>query len=422
MPQLLFIVISVLVTTAAASGNTLEKSECPSQSFFDRIESSLNNLTSQFSSCSVSSTESSLTGVTSLLQLSLLKELLAEYRKEPTGKDDSNEEGLAILQRLELVLNDSLLSMNGRLDSMESELKIMSQNMQSMETRVLSAVQKSSQLILSHNNMTQVTLDELDEKLNPENPVKSSLPRSCVEVLKNSSSSPSGYYNLADASGQPHSVYCYMGSLCSSGGGWKRVAKLDMTNSNENCPTGLRLYHQNGGRACGRLVSGSSSCSGTIFSVDNYEYSQVCGKVIGYQKGHPDGPYGTDRISLTHGTTQSHIWSFFASSSEDHSYCPCSSSSRAIDVPSYVGSDYYCESAQINGFPSDLNRLYTDDPLWDGHNCRSSEAACCKRPLIPWFHKKFGYTTTDYIEMRLCFNEGTNDEDSPVFQYEIYVK
>ena len=55
-------------------------------------------------------------------------------------------------------------------------------------------------------------------------------------------------------------------------------------------------------------------------------------------------------------------------------------------------------------------------------NCDSKEEACCNRPLIPWFHKKLGYTTNDYIEMRICFNEGTNDEDSPVEEYEIYVK
>ena len=416
MPQLLFIAISVLVTTAAAaSGNTLEKSECPSQSFFDRIESSLNNLTSQFSLFSVSSTESSLTGVTSLLQLSLLKELLAEYRKEPTGKDDSNEEGLAILQRLELVLNASLLNINGRLDTI-------SQNMQSMETRVLSAVQKNNQLLLSHNNITQTTLDELDEKLNPEDPVNSSLPRSCAVVLKNSPSSPSGYYNLANASGHTHSVYCYMGSLCNAGGGWKRVAKLNMKNSNENCPAGLNEYNQNGGRACGRPVSSSGSCPGTKFPVNNYEYSQVCGKVFGYQKGHPDGPAGNDRVSLTHGTSQSHIWSFYAAPSEEHSTCPCSSSPRAVNyLPSYIGSDYFCESAHTNGWPSDGNLLYTSDPLWDGQNCRSNERPCCHHSL-PWFHKKLGYTTTDYIEMRLCFNEGTYDEDSPVFHYEIYVK
>uniref|UniRef100_A0A1X7VN79 Fibrinogen C-terminal domain-containing protein n=1 Tax=Amphimedon queenslandica TaxID=400682 RepID=A0A1X7VN79_AMPQE len=365
-------------------------------------------------------------------------------------------ESLTILQRMELMLNASITSINGRLNTT-------SQNMQSMETRIdlLSETQKT-------------TLNELYKKLNP-----SSLPRSCVEVLEISSGSPSGYYTLADPNGYPYSVYCYMDNFCNAGGGWKRVAKLDMKNSNENCPAELRLYHQDGKRACGRLVSDrvcgkvigyqkgfpdgpdgggwkrvakldmknsnencpgelrlyhqdgkracgrpvsdSGGCSGTIFPV-NYEYSQVCGKVLGYQKGHPDGLYQSDRVSLTHGTSQSHIWSFIPSGSEGLSDCPCSSSPRNINAPTYIGSDYYCESAENNGLPSDFNHLYTNDPLWDGQNCRSSEAGCCKRPLIPWFHKKFGYTTTDYIEMRFCFNEGTHDEDSPVFQYEIYVK
>uniref|UniRef100_A0A1X7VMJ6 Fibrinogen C-terminal domain-containing protein n=1 Tax=Amphimedon queenslandica TaxID=400682 RepID=A0A1X7VMJ6_AMPQE len=324
---------------------------------------------------------------------------------------------------MELMLNASITSINGRLNTT-------SQNMQSMETRIdlLSETQKITlgRLNTTSQNMQSMetrisetqktTLNELYKKLNP-----SSLPRSCVEVLEISSGSPSGYYSLADPNGYPYSVYCYMDNFCNAGGGWKRVAKLDMKNSNENCPAELSMYHQDGKRACGRLVNDRGSCSWIIFPV-NYEYSQVCGKVIGYQKGFPDGPDGDDGVILTLGTSQSHIWSFFASSSEEHSNCPCSSSPRAISVTSYIGSDYYCESAHTNGFPSNFTFLYTDDPLWDGQTCRFSEAACCKRPLIPWFHKKLGHTTTDYIEMRLCFNEGTHDEDSPVFQYEIYVK
>uniref|UniRef100_A0A1X7SHR3 Fibrinogen C-terminal domain-containing protein n=1 Tax=Amphimedon queenslandica TaxID=400682 RepID=A0A1X7SHR3_AMPQE len=292
-------------------------------------------------------------------------------------------------------------------------LNTTSQSMQSIEARIdlLSETQKT-------------TLNDLYEKLNPEDPVKSSLSRrSCAEVLEHSPNSLSGCYNLSDPNGQPHSVYCHMDNLCNSGGGWKLVTKLDMTNINENCPTGLRLYHRDGGRACGRQESATRSYSRTIFPV-NYEYSQVCGKVIGYQKGHPDGPVGNDRVSLTHGTTRSHIWSFLAAPSEVHikfSNCPCSSDG-AVDVPSYIGSDYYCESARTSLDPLYLDRLFTDDPLWDGKNCNFNEAACCKRPLIPWFHKNLGYTTTDYIEMGFYFNEGTHDEDSPVFQYEIYVK
>ena len=408
MVQIVYFVIAVLVVvTTEAADTTLQRedNECPS---LTRIETSLANLTSQFKTLPVPSAESSLTSVTSLLQLSLLREILNEYKKESTG--NGSNEGIAILQRIELILNTSIVNIGERLDVVEN-------NMHAMETRILSAVKKNSQLLLNHSNLTQTTLNQLDEKLDPE--IKTSLLRSCAEVLKNSSSSSSGYYTLADANGHPRKVYCHMGSLCNSGGGWNRVSILNMKNSNEKCPTGLRGYHQNGVHACGRPVSSGGSCPGVIFPV-NFEYSQVCGKVIGYQKGHPDGSYHMDGIRLTHGTSQSHIWSFIASQYASHGYCPCSSS-PSVSIPSYVGSDYYCESGETSG-KIDLDRLRTSDRLWDGKNCQSGEEACCKRSLIPWFHKKLGYTTNDYIEMRFCFNDGTHNEDSPVEEYEIYVK
>ena len=408
MAQIVYFVIAVLVVvTTEAADTTLqrENNECPS---LTRIETSLANLTSQFKTLPLPSAESSLTSVTSLLQLSLLREILNEYKKESTG--NCSNEGIAILHRMELILNTSIVNIGERLDAVEN-------NMHAMETHILSAVKKNSQLLLNHSNLTQTTLDQLDEKIDPE--IETSLLRSCAEVLKNSSSSSSGYYTLADANGHPRKVYCHMGSLCNSGGGWNRVSILNMKNSNEKCPTGLRGYHQNGVRACGRPVSSGGSCPGVIFPV-NFEYSQVCGKVIGYQKGHPDGSLAMDGIRLTHGTSQSHIWSFLAAYYNEHHYgCPCFSPAGP-PVPSYVGSDYYCEFGNQGNY--DLNHLYTSDRLWDGKNCDSKEQACCKRPLIPWFHKKLGYTTNDYIEMRLCFNEGTNDEDSPVEEYEIYVK
>ena len=408
MAQIVYFVNAVLVVvTTEAADTTLqrENNECPS---LTRIETSLANLTSQFKTLPVPSAESSLTSVTSLLQLSLLREILNEYKKESTG--NGSNEGIAILQRIELILNTSIVNIGERLDVVEN-------NMHAMETRILSAVKKNNQLLLNHSNLTQTTLDQLDEKLDPE--IETSLLCSCAEVLKNSSSSSSGYYTLADANGHPRKVYCHMGSLCNSGGGWNRVSILNMKNSNEKCPTGLRSYHQNGARACGRPVSSGGSCSGVIFPV-NFEYSQVCGKVIGYQKGQPDGSYNMDGIRLTHGNSQSHIWSFLASGFEIYSYFPCSSPAGR-PVLSYVGSDYYGESGNP-GSTMNLNSLFTSDRLWDGQNCGSKEEACCKRALIPWFHKKLGYTTTDYIEMRFCFNEGTHDEDSPVEEYEIYVK
>ena len=63
-----------------------------------------------------------------------------------------------------------------------------------------------------------------------------------------------------------------------------------------------------------------------------------------------------------------------------------------------------------------------DSKAWDGKECGLIEKACCQAPGLPWFHKTLNSPTTDYIEMRVCGDHKTNDEDSPVGYYEIYVK
>lgn len=68
------------------------------------------------------------------------------------------------------------------------------------------------------------------------------------------------------------------------------------------------------------------------------------------------------------------------------------------------------------------HQLYPDDPLWDGEGCGGDEGPCCNVPGIPWFHKVLPSPTTDYIELRVCADQGTGDEDTPVSLYEIYVK
>uniref|UniRef100_A0A1X7UYG2 Uncharacterized protein n=1 Tax=Amphimedon queenslandica TaxID=400682 RepID=A0A1X7UYG2_AMPQE len=55
--------------------------------------------------------------------------------------------------------------------------------------------------------------------------------------------------------------------------------------------------------------------------------------------------------------------------------------------------------------------------------CGSLESLCCNVPGIPWFHRDYGSTTTtDYIELRVCGDEKTTNEDVPVSFYELYVK
>ena len=96
--------------------------------------------------------------------------------------------------------------------------------------------------------------------------------------------------------------------------------------------------------------------------------------------------------------------------------CPCYPGSlQNSTLQSFIGNDYFCES----GNPA--TNLYTSDPLWDGKDC-SIEGNCCTAPGLPWFHKVLNTTTTDYLELRVCADEVTTEDDVPVSFYELYVK
>ena len=220
-----------------------------------------------------------------------------------------------------------------------------------------------------------------------------------------------------------------MGTLCGSGGGWTRLAYLDMSDATQNCPSGFRLYQSGGVRACGRP---GSRCVSVQFPSNGISYSQICGRVTGYQYGGTDGldsfssginSHYLEGVSITHGSPRQHVWSLIAGYSEVRSTsnaCPCNTGSTR-QVPSFISSHYFCESGNPNSIVA--ASLYTSDPLWDGQGCGSLESPCCNVPGIPWFHRDYGSnTTTDYIELRICASSISGDEDSPVSYYEIYVK
>uniref|UniRef100_A0A1X7SH92 Uncharacterized protein n=1 Tax=Amphimedon queenslandica TaxID=400682 RepID=A0A1X7SH92_AMPQE len=110
----------------------------------------------------------------------------------------------------------------------------------------------------------------------------------------------------------------------------------------------------------------------------------------------------------------------FEENSNGYEIGPCATGSLQ-QVQSFVGDHYFCES----GFAGvhRQQQLYISDPLWDGQSCGTLESPCCNVPGIPWFHRDYGNTTTtDYIELRVCGDEGTANEDAPVSYYEIYVQ
>ena len=215
-------------------------------------------------------------------------------------------------------------------------------------------------------------------------------------------------------------------------GEWFQVAHLNMYNRTEKCPAVWREYNASGLRACGRPTTTQASCPGTSY-VTGRQYSRVCGRVVGYQEDSPDGFVNSnannasqsylDGVSITYGSSRQHLWSYVAGVTEDSishtpNNCPCSTQA-GTGPPSFVGNNYYCES----GNPSNTGgspMLLTNDPLWDGHQC---EGSCCSGTNSPpWFSVQLPAPTMDTIEVRICGNEGTDNEDTPVVLLDLYVQ
>ena len=223
------------------------------------------------------------------------------------------------------------------------------------------------------------------------------------------------------------------------GGLWKMVASLNMSDPLQQCPSGWREYPYNQSvsvRSCGRQIGSRIDCIATPIKTDSFEYSRVCGRIIGYQVDTPDAFYAIDSsdhrndinnayvdgISLTYGKDpRKHIWTFAAGSNEygDQHGCSCSNvSSGANSPPNFVTNNFFCESARNE--PLYELGFFTNDPLWDGMGCAISN--CCDYTTLPWFITELETPTSDDIELRLCMDQPEGDEDVAIELWEIYVQ
>ena len=260
---------------------------------------------------------------------------------------------------------------------------------------------------------------------------------SCSDVLTRYPDAVSGYYNIALNNGSIASVYCDMeGDNCDGEGGWMRVANIKTTLPDATCPDELTLLNISGLRACGQYYdyySGcdhyGASCNSTIFPLYQYNYTEVCGQVRGYKYNCPtafggaiyygediDGPYVAG-VSITYDSNpRKHIWTYAGGFRDYNDYfydCPCNSGSMYPSPPSFIGDNYYCESASI--FDTD-----TSDILWDGQQCNGLESPCCTAPNMPWFTTTLDDTTTSDIEVRLCNGGGYGTTPFDIIQ--LYIK
>ncbi|CAI8001679.1 hypothetical protein GBAR_LOCUS3249 [Geodia barretti] len=291
------------------------------------------------------------------------------------------------------------------------------------------------------NQTINERLDSLEDSINSnDNKAGSFLnpAHNCSHILHQHPQATSGHYWVQSSPGYVVKMFCDMERVCGcdegrgEGGGWVRVANINMTRPNENCPAGFRKVTDSGKTMCGGQ---SSRCISTTFSSQGLLYSRVCGKIIGYQFGRTNGllQYISDNtvsidtsfvdgIVLTHGSPRAHIWTFVAGHDQISTInedCPCNSNSFSGTLPPYIGNDYFCDSAHTVNNQPPLSYL-TNDPLWDGAGCVSG--SCCTFNSPPWFCKNLSAPTTDAIELRICLNDGIDDEDVLFEIVELYVQ
>ena len=253
---------------------------------------------------------------------------------------------------------------------------------------------------------------------------------SCQDILTKFPDTPSGYYSLKNSK---EKVYCDMERVHCGSKGWTRVAHVDMSSHKQSCPGNWTLIN-NPIRTCGSTPE--AGCASAVFSTHGISYSQVCGRVTGYQKGIPEAfhPFSNDQklvsagvvldgILISHGDwPKKHVWAYVTGQQRipveaANTYCPCADYRFSGVVPSFIGNEYYCDSGSDN-HPSPTT-FYTD-PLWEGKGC-SPTNFCCSDSGMPWFCKTLPEPTVDYIEVRNCHNAPSSNEDTAISLIELYV-
>ena len=210
-------------------------------------------------------------------------------------------------------------------------------------------------------------------------------------------------------------------------GGWMRIAKID---NGDSCPTGWRQI-LSPVKAC-RANSDAAGCYSVYFNNQHkLPFQHVCGKVVGYQKGTPDGfrvptksinDAYVDGVSLTYGNPRKHLFTYACGYSSDGTVesvnCPCATH-PGNNPPNFVRDNYFCESGSINNPP--VTTVFPADPLWDGKGCTASNS-CCSQPGMPWFYRDVLTKISEPIEARICRDQGYLDEGILIKDLELYVQ
>ena len=214
---------------------------------------------------------------------------------------------------------------------------------------------------------------------------------------------------------------------------WRMVGYLDMTCTDPTrqceCPDTWQEFTSP--RSCGKKTTGQS-CDSLRVPTFGASYQKVCGSFRGYQYGSPDA-FNTgstviengyvDGVSITYGSpgNRHHVYTYVAGVFQvtDVATCPCT---QGLAAPSFVGSDYYCESGNPASTLTWNTTWYSSDVLWDGLQCGGNEGTCCNPTNLPWFCKKFATPISEDLEVRICTDEVLDNENVAIESFELYIQ
>ena len=265
---------------------------------------------------------------------------------------------------------------------------------------------------------------------------------SCEDIYNNypETGDKSGYYRINESQW----TYCNMTritiangefiSTCAGvGGGWKRIVNINIS-AGDDCPGEWRKATQSGVSFCRVARDDRYTCSSANFSTNGISYQRVCGRARGYQKGDTVAFYGSQPpysrtidedyvcgLSITYSSNpHQHIWTFASGLGERLSgydfNCPCSING-GYSPSSFVGNNYYCESA--SWYCCNSNTYFFNDTLWDGAGCIDN---CCDDTTQPWFYHQLNQTTQDDIEARICAHGHFIHRSTLIDQLELYIQ
>lgn len=314
-----------------------------------------------------------------------------------------------------------------------------------LDTQAVNNIFKSFML---KNYLSEKKLNTFATFLEIASHLKIPLGNTCADILINFPCASSGYYYINNTEKSVFKVFCDMSLSCNGmAGGWMRIAQLNASSLDYQCPSGFNISENSGIFSCA-MNSEIPGCSSIVFSSKKLRSSKVCGTVRAYSKKSQNEPQTSfsashsrslsgsraslpishaqtpvkgslskslsgfhssvhslnenylDGISITSGMPRRHIWSYVAGQ------CPCTEGK-----PSYVRNHYSC------GFRADdcpISGICTL-PIW-------GRTGKCLSYNLPWFYRETEFSVLDDVEVRVCGNPHVGNEQILIGVVQVFVQ